>query len=286
MSLTLRETGIFLLGMLLGLVVAAVVYFAYTNRAEADGPTSYSGEISSGTSRTNGRQHVEKLSTSDSNTRLIPSGYAHRDAQPMEEFMAQLSDVVDFDRVSDEQMKLLQNTAHAWIVKEGVDAVEVISDSLHEDLQLVLFDRVLEKVVRSDPVLALDAALSMGLAVGRTLAWEVIQDWATSDPKAALDRLAALDLNEDLQEDLQYSATRFCCYESPQDFRRSRNVGGARRQEAMRKLWFAESPVVAIANLRLASQACALRSEALLPFLVAGLFIRSLLPLIYSFNRV
>ena len=43
---------------------------------------------------------------------------------------------------------------------------------------------------------------------------------------------------------------------------------------------------LAPANLHHGYQACTLRSEALRPFLVAGLFIRSHLVLIYSFNHV
>ena len=95
---------------------------------------------------------------------------------------------------SDAYLGLLINVAKAWIQKDGVGVLTRISETLENpEVERSLFLGLFSRFHGSHPQLALDVILNSPHGVTRHMARNVVEDWAKSEPRAALD--AALDVD-------------------------------------------------------------------------------------------
>lgn len=95
---------------------------------------------------------------------------------------------------SEAQLGLLINVAKSWIQQDGVEVLTRISETLENpEVERSLFLGLFSRFQGSHPQLALDVVLNSPHGVSRYMARNVVEDWAKSEPRAALDAALIVD---------------------------------------------------------------------------------------------
>ena len=113
--------------------------------------------------------------------------------QELESFLSQ--NPSDLDTLSVAQSELLVQIVSAWIVQDGIGALEEIQEKLPEGY-LKRSGRIYgvgREIGSNNPRLAFDFAVAAE-SLGMTgIAWHTVQDWANSDPAAAFAAVSSLE---------------------------------------------------------------------------------------------
>lgn len=92
------------------------------------------------------------------------------------------------------QFNLLHSVAEAWLKKDGVEVVDKIIESMsNQQTRMTIVTLVLRSAAKSDPKNALDRALNLEIDPRNNIATSVVYEWSTSDPRAALAYISALE---------------------------------------------------------------------------------------------
>lgn len=112
---------------------------------------------------------------------------------PRKEWNVFVSENLDgFQNLSDDEIRMLAEIGHSWVLQEGVTAFEEMQESLSENTPLLkTVTLVSEKLISTHPQLALDFVLE-GVVQEQELGYhelavEVIARWAETEPSEALE---------------------------------------------------------------------------------------------------